>query len=56
MNSAARPRGACAGSLLVSACLAAIALFLLATATANTDLFAGHYDVLVLSTAAWSAS
>ena len=34
--------------LLVCACLAAIALFLLATATANTELFAGNYDVLVL--------
>ena len=30
------------------ACLSAIALFLLATATANTDLFAGHYNTLVL--------
>ena len=30
------------------ACLSAIALFLLATATANTDLFAGHYDALVV--------
>jgi nitrogen fixation/metabolism regulation signal transduction histidine kinase len=28
--------------------LSAIALLLLATATANTDLFAGHYDLLVL--------
>jgi len=34
--------------LLVCACLAAIALFLLATANANTELFAGNYDVLVL--------
>ncbi len=34
--------------LLVFACLAAIALFLLATATANTDLFARHYDTLLL--------
>jgi nitrogen fixation/metabolism regulation signal transduction histidine kinase len=30
------------------ASVAAIALFLLATATANTDLFAGHYNTLVL--------
>ena len=30
------------------ACVAAIALFLLATATANTELFAGHYNTLVL--------
>jgi nitrogen fixation/metabolism regulation signal transduction histidine kinase len=30
------------------ACVAAIALFLLATATANTDFFAGHYNVLVV--------
>ena len=30
------------------ACVSAIALFLLATATANTDLFAGHYNTLVL--------
>jgi len=30
------------------ACLSAIALFLLASATANTDFFAGHYDTLVL--------
>jgi two-component system, NtrC family, nitrogen regulation sensor histidine kinase NtrY len=34
--------------LLVLACLAAIALFLLATATANTQLFAGSYDVLLV--------
>ena len=34
--------------LLVLGCLAAIALFLLATATANTDLFAGNYDALVI--------
>jgi nitrogen fixation/metabolism regulation signal transduction histidine kinase len=34
--------------LLVLACLAAIALFLLATATANTLLFAGSYDVLLV--------
>jgi len=34
--------------LLVLGCLAAIALFLLATATANTDLFAGNYDALVV--------
>ena len=33
---------------LASACIAAIALFVLATATANTDLFAGHYNTLVL--------
>ena len=30
------------------ACVSAIALFLLATASANTDLFAGHYNTLVL--------
>ena len=30
------------------ACASAIALFLLATATANTDFFAGHYNLLVL--------
>ena len=30
------------------ACVSAIALFLLATAAANTDLFAGHYNTLVL--------
>ncbi|HVO89799.1 MAG TPA: ATP-binding protein [Casimicrobiaceae bacterium] len=34
--------------LLVFACLSVIALFLLATASANTDLFAGHYDALVV--------
>ena len=34
--------------MLGFACIAAIALFLLATATANTDLFAGHYNALVL--------
>jgi nitrogen fixation/metabolism regulation signal transduction histidine kinase len=38
--------------LLVLGCLAAIALFLLATATANTELFAGSYDVLLLINAA----
>jgi len=38
--------------LLVLACLAAIALFLLATASANTELFARRYDLLlVLNTA-----
>ena len=35
--------------LLVGTCLAAIAVFLLATATANTNLFAGHYDALLLA-------
>ncbi|HXT03872.1 MAG TPA: PAS domain-containing sensor histidine kinase, partial [Casimicrobiaceae bacterium] len=30
------------------ACVAAIALFLLATATANTDFFAGHYNTLLV--------
>jgi nitrogen fixation/metabolism regulation signal transduction histidine kinase len=30
------------------ACVCAIALFLLATATANTDFFAGHYNTLVV--------
>jgi len=34
--------------LLVFACLAAIAVFLLALTTANTALFAGHTDLLVL--------
>jgi nitrogen fixation/metabolism regulation signal transduction histidine kinase len=34
--------------LLVLGSLAAIALFLLATATANTELFAGNYDALVI--------
>ncbi|HYT96339.1 MAG TPA: PAS domain-containing sensor histidine kinase, partial [Casimicrobiaceae bacterium] len=34
--------------VLVLACLSGIALFLLATATANTALFAGNYDALVV--------
>ena len=34
--------------LLIAACLAAISLFLLATASANTSLFARHYDLLLL--------
>ncbi|MEO8485239.1 MAG: ATP-binding protein [Betaproteobacteria bacterium] len=34
--------------LLVAACLSAIGLFLLATATENTDLFARGYDTLVV--------
>jgi two-component system, NtrC family, nitrogen regulation sensor histidine kinase NtrY len=34
--------------LLVLACLAAISLFLLATASANTDLFARRYDLLLV--------
>ena len=34
--------------LLVLACLSAISLFLLATASANTDLFARRYDLLLL--------
>jgi nitrogen fixation/metabolism regulation signal transduction histidine kinase len=34
--------------LLVFACLAAISLFLLAMASANTELFAGRYDLLLL--------
>jgi nitrogen fixation/metabolism regulation signal transduction histidine kinase len=34
--------------LLVLACLSAISLFLLATASANTDLFARRYDVLLM--------
>ena len=34
--------------LLVGASLGAISLFLLATATANTQLFAGHYNVLLM--------
>ena len=34
--------------LLVVASLSGIALFLLATATANTALFAGNYDALVI--------
>ena len=33
--------------LLVLACLAAISLFLLATASANTELFASRYDLLL---------
>jgi nitrogen fixation/metabolism regulation signal transduction histidine kinase len=33
---------------LACACLAAIGVFLLATAAANTDLFAGHYNTLVV--------
>ncbi|MEP7180778.1 MAG: ATP-binding protein [Betaproteobacteria bacterium] len=34
--------------LLAFACLGAITLFLLATASANTELFAGRYDVLLV--------
>ena len=34
--------------LLVLACLAAISLFLLATASANTELFARRYDLLLV--------
>jgi len=34
--------------LLVVACLSAISLFLLATASANTELFAGRYDLLLV--------
>ena len=34
--------------LLVIACLGAISLFLLATAAANTSLFAQRYDMLLL--------
>ena len=34
--------------LLIGACLGVISLFLLATATANTQLFAGSYDVLLV--------
>ena len=34
--------------LLIFACLATISLFLLATASANTSLFARHYDLLLL--------
>ena len=34
------------------ACVSAIALFLLATATANTDFFAGHYNTLLVITGA----
>ena len=34
--------------LLVVACLAAISMFLLATASANTELFARRYDVLLV--------
>ena len=50
----ASPRGGILASrrlrwvLLVVACLAAIALFVLATATANTALFAGSYDQIVV--------
>jgi len=36
------------GLLIVGAGLGAISLFLLATATANTGLFAGSYDVLLV--------
>ncbi len=35
-------------ALLVLACLSAISLFLLATATANTELFARRYDLLLM--------
>jgi len=38
--------------LLCAACLAAITLFLLASATSNTQFFAGGYDKLVIVTAA----
>ena len=34
--------------LLVLACLAAISMFLLATASANTELFARRYDLLLV--------
>ena len=34
--------------LLIGTCLGVISLFLLATATANTQLFAGSYDVLLV--------
>jgi nitrogen fixation/metabolism regulation signal transduction histidine kinase len=34
--------------LLIGACLGAISLFLLATATANTEFLAGRYDVLLV--------
>ena len=34
--------------LLVLACVSAISLFLLATASANTELFAGHYNQLLV--------
>src|SRR5499433_1062595 len=34
--------------LLVVACLAAISMFLLATASANTELFARRYDLLLM--------
>jgi nitrogen fixation/metabolism regulation signal transduction histidine kinase len=37
-------------ALTVAACLAAITLFLLASATSNTDFFAGGYDKLVILT------
>ncbi len=40
--------------LLVLACLSAISLFLLATASANTELFARRYDLCCCSTARWS--
>ena len=44
-----RARARCAGVLLGAApCLGAISLFLLATATANTELFAGSYDMLLV--------
>jgi nitrogen fixation/metabolism regulation signal transduction histidine kinase len=38
-------------ALLCAACLAAITLFLLASATSNTEFFAGGYDKLVVVTA-----
>src|SRR5436305_3254867 len=34
--------------LLIGTCLGAISLFLLATATANTDFLAGRYDLLLV--------
>src|SRR6188508_3021164 len=34
--------------LLIGACLGAISMFLLATATANTAFLAGRYDVLLI--------
>ncbi len=42
------PSAAMRWLLVASACLAAISLFLLATATANTDFFARRYDLLLV--------
>ncbi len=46
MSAALTPRGV-RWLLLIGACLGVISLFLLATATANTQLFAGSYNILL---------